>query len=70
MALTLLETLPPDLARAHAWLMRRLTGLERVVVAYSGGVDSTLVLALAMEALGERALAITGVSPALAPHLL
>jgi uncharacterized protein len=40
-----------------------------VVVAYSGGVDSALVAAIAAEQLGERALAVTGVSPALAPHL-
>jgi uncharacterized protein len=40
-----------------------------VVVAYSGGVDSSLVAALAVERLGDRAVAITGVSPALAPHL-
>ena len=39
-------------------------------VAYSGGVDSTLVAAMAYEAQGDAALAVTGVSPALAPHLL
>ena len=42
----------------------------RVCVAYSGGVDSALVAAIAQEQLGADALAITGVSPALAPHLL
>ena len=41
-----------------------------VCVAYSGGVDSTLVTAVAHEQLGAAALAVTGVSPALAPHLL
>ena len=40
-----------------------------VVVAYSGGVDSSLVAAIAVEQLGDAALAVTGVSPALAPHL-
>ncbi len=43
---------------------------QHVCVAYSGGVDSSLVAAIAHEQLGEQALAITGVSPSLAPHLL
>jgi len=34
-----------------------------VIVAFSGGVDSTFVSAVAHEVLGDRALAITGVSP-------
>ncbi len=68
-ALTLLESLPAPLERGLQEVRARLDGLDRVVVAYSGGVDSALVAALAVERLGERALAITGVSPALAPHL-
>lgn len=36
------------------------------VVAFSGGVDSSLVAALAARAVGDRALAVTAVSPALA----
>jgi uncharacterized protein len=68
-ALTLLEALPAPLERGLQAVRARLDGLDRVVVAYSGGVDSALVAALAVERLGERALAITGVSPALAPHL-
>lgn len=69
-SLTLLEPLPADLSRALDAIRQTLDGLGRVVVAYSGGVDSSLVAALAVERLGEGALAITGVSPALAPHLL
>lgn len=47
-------------------LEERIAGLGSAVVAFSGGVDSSLVAALAARALGERALAVTAVSPALA----
>jgi uncharacterized protein len=69
MTFRLLESLPPDLERSLEQLRGQLAALPAVVVAYSGGVDSALVAALAAEQCGERALAITGVSPALAPHL-
>jgi uncharacterized protein len=69
MRFSLLEPLPPSLAAPLAALRQRLAALDQVVVAYSGGVDSALVAALAVEQRGAAALAITGVSPALAPHL-
>jgi pyridinium-3,5-biscarboxylic acid mononucleotide sulfurtransferase len=47
-------------------LEARIGSLESCVVAFSGGVDSSLVAALAARALGDRALAVTAVSPALA----
>jgi pyridinium-3,5-biscarboxylic acid mononucleotide sulfurtransferase len=47
-------------------LEERVARLGSAVVAFSGGVDSSLVAALAARALEERALAITAVSPALA----
>jgi uncharacterized protein len=65
----LLESLPAAQEQALDALRSRLAGYPAVVVAYSGGVDSALVAAIAAEQLGERALAVTGVSPALAPHL-
>jgi uncharacterized protein len=52
-----------DGERLLAWF----TGFERVVVAFSGGVDSALVLAGAVRALGpHRVEAVTAVSPSLA----
>ena len=42
-----------------------LETMDKVLIAYSGGVDSTLVAKVAYDVLGEQALAITAVSPSL-----
>lgn len=43
-------------------------GMERALIAYSGGIDSTLVAKVASDVLGDRALAVTAVSPSLLPE--
>jgi uncharacterized protein len=60
---------PEELRRAAAprldVVRRSLAGHGGALVAFSGGVDSTLVLAVARQALGDRVVALTAVSASL-----
>ena len=58
--------LSPALEAKVAALRHTLTGLEDVVVCFSGGVDSSYLLAEAVRVLERRAVALTAVSPSLA----
>ncbi len=44
------------------------TQMDRALIAYSGGIDSTLVAKVAQDVLGDRALAVTAESPSLMPE--
>ena len=64
-----LEILSDEQSEKLYTIRKYIKNLDSVCIAYSGGVDSTLVASLAFEQLGNKAIAITGVSPALATTL-
>ena len=57
--------LPLGLSQKYVALQKYLEELESVIVAFSGGVDSSLVAFVAHQTLGERALAVTSASDSL-----
>lgn len=60
------DPISPELEAKYAHLQSILKEMGRVVVAFSAGIDSTLVLKVALDTLGpEKVLAATGVSPSL-----
>lgn len=64
---TVVQTVSEEsVATKHQALRELIAGMGRVVVAFSGGIDSTLVLKVAYDVLGENALGATAVSPSLA----
>src|SRR4051794_852608 len=58
--------LTPDLAAKRDRLLDVLRGLGAAAVAFSGGIDSTVVARAAYLALGDRAVAVTADSPSVA----
>ncbi len=57
------QHLPPSLLRKTARLRQGLRKLDGLLVAFSGGTDSTFLAALAHSELGAKALAVTVLSP-------
>src|SRR5262245_58412617 len=60
------ETLTAELRAKRDHLLHILRGMERVAVAFSGGIDSTVVAQAACLALGDNVIAITADSPSVA----
>jgi uncharacterized protein len=60
-----MPSLEPVLQNKYAALQKVLQDLGSVVVAFSGGVDSTLVLKVAIDSLGPLAKAVIATSPTL-----
>ena len=65
-----LESLTDSELKQLQLLREFIKDINHACVAFSGGVDSSLVATIAQEQLGQKAFAVTGVSPSLAPYLL
>lgn len=63
-----LQQLDQTLENKHRDLQDLFVGMEQALIAYSGGIDSTLVAKVAFDVLGDRAIAVTAESPSLLPE--
>jgi len=59
---------PETLAQKESALFGALGRMQRVIVAFSGGADSAYLAWAATRAIGERALAVTALSPSYSAH--
>src|SRR5712664_2144431 len=66
----LVESLPRNLQQKFDAAVSQIRLSNGAVVALSAGVDSSLVALLAHKALGDHAIAVTGVSESIPPHEL
>lgn len=66
--MTTIEQISPELTAKWSTLISTIAALESCIVAFSGGVDSALLLKAGVLALGERAIAATGLSETYAPE--
>jgi len=65
---TLIETVDAETQAKYTHLQTILRAMESVLIAYSGGVDSALLLKVAHDVLGERAIGAIASSDAYAPE--
>ena len=66
----MVQAIDKELQIKRVYLVDILSKMDRVIIAYSGGVDSAFLAAVANEVLGNNALSVTAVSPSLAPSEL